>query len=58
MKFKEMTEEEKLLYLESRLKKLQDFIKNVEGSGRTYTTSINIDVDELEWLVRKVKKED
>jgi hypothetical protein len=55
MNFKEMSEEEKLTYLENKLLKQKDFLENVEGSGRSYSSSISISVTELEWLLNKAK---
>jgi hypothetical protein len=51
IRFTDRTDEEKLQIVSNRLKDLQSFLLEMKGSGRTYHSHTNIDVEELDWLV-------
>lgn len=54
--FSDLTEDEKLQMVEERLNGLSRFLRDMEGSGRSYYSHTNIEHDELKWLVEHAKK--
>lgn len=56
-KFENMTDKEKLMHLKQKLDGLQRFLKEIQGSGRAYSSSVSIHASELEWIVGKMSNE-
>ena len=53
LRFNELEEIEKMNLLKERLEKLNTFLSDMKGSGRTYYSHTNIYAEELEWLIDK-----
>ena len=53
--FKNMTDEERLSIIDDKLNKAIEFKKSIEGTGRTYDASVKLSIEQLEWLISKVK---
>lgn len=53
--FKKMSDDEKLSTVTKKLNDAIEFQKSMEGTGRTYDASISLTIEQLEWLISKVK---
>lgn len=57
LRFDELTEEERLIKMESRLKDLTNFLNMAKGTGRMIQSHTQIYEEELEWLLSFARKE-
>lgn len=55
-KFKNLPFEEKLVRLNEKLKKHNEFLENIKGSGRTYSGDVVLDNDEFQWIMSKLNE--
>lgn len=56
LRFNELLEDEKLQIMKDKLEKLNKFLEDMKGSGRTYTSNTSIEFEELRWLVENIEK--
>ncbi|MGG0667759.1 hypothetical protein ABE073_04435 [Lederbergia citrisecunda] len=53
--FKAMSDDEKLDFINEKLNRAIYFRKSMEGAGRTYDSSVQLSIEQLEWLINKAR---